>query len=50
LQRELGRRKVFIVYEGIEEAVALMRTVLPAWDRVLTRHPSIFPRTLVKID
>jgi len=50
VHRELGKKKVLIVYEGMEEAVALMSIVLPAWDRVLARQPSIFPRTLAKID
>jgi hypothetical protein len=30
VQRDLGTKKVLIVYEGIEEAIALMSTVLPA--------------------
>lgn len=37
VQRDLGRRKVLIVYEGMEEAIALMSTVLLAWDKVLAR-------------
>jgi hypothetical protein len=49
VQKDFGRRNVLIVYEGMEEAVALMSTVLPAWDKVLARQPSIFPSTLVKI-
>jgi len=46
-QIESGRRKVLIVYDGIEEAVAFMRTTLLAWERVLALQPSIFPKTLV---
>jgi hypothetical protein len=30
VQKDFGRKKVLIVYEGMEEAVALMSTVLPA--------------------
>ncbi len=30
VQKDFGRRKVLIVYEGMEEAVVLMRTILPA--------------------
>jgi hypothetical protein len=30
VQRDLGRMKILIVYEGIEEAIALMSTVLSA--------------------
>jgi hypothetical protein len=47
VQRDLRRRKVLIVYEGIEETVALMSTVLPTWDKVLACQPSIVSSTLV---
>jgi hypothetical protein len=33
----------------MEAATDLMSTVLAAWERVLARHPSIFPETLSKI-
>jgi hypothetical protein len=48
MQKELGRRKVLIVHEGMEEAVALMSTVLPAWDRVLARQCQFSPELLLR--
>ncbi len=49
LHIESGKRKVLMAYEGIAAAMALMRTIRPAWERVLARQPSILFSTLSKM-
>jgi hypothetical protein len=45
-QREDGSKKELMAYEGMAAATDLIRTSLPAWDRVFARQPSILLRTL----